>query len=170
MVRRRVEKGYTLAEMIVSVAVFSAVVAIFSILASEMRAHQKRMPLNFMRHPQVSAVISRMRRDVQDGFGTEPYRNSHDGYTMSKDVLIVESVQPNGGVQMIVWDFREQGVAKRRSYNVGVATEWVARGLPAGFVMTAVDLPGRPYGVRITAHDSEGRLAIDQILQPRAHQ
>ena len=146
------------------------IVAIFAILTSEMRAHQKRLPINFMRHPQISAVVSRMRRDVQDGFGSDPYKPNFDGYSMAEDkVIIVETVQPNGGVQTIIWDLREDGVARRRAYNVGLVTEWIARGLPAIFDIDAVDIPGRPYGVRFTATDSEGRLAIDQILQPRGH-
>ena len=164
MVRQR---GYTVVEMLVSVVVFGAIVAIFAILASEMRAHQQRLPVNFMRHPQVSAVLSRMRRDVQDAKGD--YKNQHDGYTASPQVLIMESLQETGGVQVIIWDFRESGVARRRSYNVGVVKEWIARGLPAAVVIDDVDIPGRPYGVRVTASDAEGRLAIDQILQPRAH-
>ena len=169
MVRRRREKGYTLVEMIVSISVFGIIVAIFALLAAEMRAHQQRLPINFMRHPQVSAVLSRMRRDVQDSKGG--YERNHDGYTGSPQVLIMETLQPTGGVQMVIWDFREPGVAKRRSYNVGVAQEWVARGLPqsASFEVGAVQIPGRPYGVRIRVTDAEGRLAIDQILQPRAH-
>lgn len=169
MVRRPRERGYTLLEMIVSISVFGIIVAIFAILTAEMRAHQARLPINFMSHPQVSAVVSRMRRDVQDSKGD--YLNSHDGYTLSPQVLIMEKIHENGGVRKIVWDFRESGVARRREYNVGVATEWIARGLPASasFDIDAVEFPGRPYGVRVKVSDAEGRLAIDQILQPRAH-
>jgi hypothetical protein len=125
-----------------------------------------------MRHPQVSAVLSRMRRDIQDAYGSTPYIDEHDGYTMDDPrVLIVEVQQPNGGVQQVVWDLREKGVVRRRAYNVGVATDWFARGLPADaeFDLDAVDIQGRPYGVRLKIKDGGGRLAIDQILQPRAH-
>ena len=169
MVSRRREKGYTLAEMVVSIGVLGIIVTIFAVLASEMRAHQKRLPINYMRHPQVSAVLSRMRRDVQDSKGG--YYDSHDGYEASKHVLIMETLQTTGGVQKIIWDFREPGVVKRRAYNVGVAQEWVARGMPesAVFEVNAVEIPRRPYGVRIQVTDAEGRLAIDQILQPRAY-
>ena len=170
MVRRRREQGYTLVEMIVSIAVFGIIVAIFAILTSEMRAHQKRLPINFMRNPQISGVVSRLRRDVQDSKGE--YLNSHDGYDASGQVLIVKDVlQETGGVRIIIWDFSAPGVVKRREYNVGVATEWIARGLPesANFEVDAVEFSARPYGVRIKVSDAEGRLAIDQILQPRAH-
>jgi len=74
-------------------------------------------------------------------------------------------------VRMVIWDFSEPGVARRREYNVGVVTEWVARGLPASanFEVDAIGFPKRPWGVRLKVEDAEGRLAIDQILQPRAH-
>lgn len=170
MVRRRRERGYSVIEMVISLAVFGAIIAIFAILSAEIRDRQKRMPMNLMRHPQVSAVISRMRRDVQDAAGTGPYMKSHDGYTMDSKTLIVVVQQPNGGVQEVVWDLREKGVVRRRSYNVGVATDWFARGLPAEFTIDDIDVPGtRLYGVRVKATDAEGQLAIDQILQPRAH-
>jgi prepilin-type N-terminal cleavage/methylation domain-containing protein len=166
--------GYTLIEILVSMAVMSVVIAIFSILAAEMRSHEKRLPVNMLRHPQVVAVLARLRRDVIDAHGKSPYRNSHDGYTAGKQVLILESVQPNGGVQMVVWDFRTPREVRRRSYNVGQVTEWVARGLPDSFtndlLIDAIGLPGRPWAVRVVAKDSDGRIAIDQILQPRAHE
>ncbi len=172
MVTRRRERGYSLIEMVVALAVFGAIVAIFAILSAEIRDREKRAPVNLMRHPQVSAVVSRMRRDIQDAYGSTPYIDEHDGYTMDDPrVLIVEVQQPNGGVQQVVWDLREKGVVRRRAYNVGVATDWFARGLPADaeFDLDAVDIQGRPYGVRLKIKDGGGRLAIDQILQPRAH-
>ena len=168
MVKRR-QAGYTLMEMVVAVAVFSAIVAIFAIITAEMRNASKHWPVNFMRHPQVSAMLTRMRRDVVDAHGANPYPANHDGYTQSPKTLIIESVQPSGGVNTIVWDLREPGIVTRRAYNVGVATDWVARGLPAEFTIESVTIEGRPFGVRIKATDSEGNLAIDQILQPRAH-
>lgn len=148
--------------------------AMLFVMQAEMRAWERRLPINYMKHPQISAVLARLRRDVLDAHGIEPYREQFQGYTMSDKTLIVESVQGNGGVRTIVWDFSQPGVVRRRSYNVGVAEEWVARGLPEDFsnflVVDAVEIPGRPYGVRIIARDRRGRVAIDQILQPRAHE
>ena len=171
MVTKR-QRGYTLIEILVSLAVFGIIVAIFSILMAEMRSHTKRYPVNFTRHPQISAVLSRLRRDVQDAYGPTPYKNSFLGYEMSEKVLIVESMQPNRSLVTVVWDFSQPTIVTRRAYQVGVPTDWVARGVPPDFNVTleAIKFPARPYGVRLEATDEEGRVAIDQILQPRAHQ
>lgn len=166
-------RGYSLLEVVVAMAVFGVFLLIISVLTLDMRRNEKRMPVNFMRHPQIEGVISRLRRDVLDVHGANPYKPSHDGYTQGPKTLIIESVQPNGGVRTIVWDFRTPGEFRRREYNVGNFTEWVARGVPENFQDLEIDailIPNRPYGVRVTARDNKGRLAIDQILQPRAHE
>ncbi len=173
MVRRRTA-GYTLMEVVVAMAVFGIFLMILGVLTVEMRSQEKRLPVNFMRHPQVVVMISKLRRDVLDAHGADPYKDAFQGYTQSPKTLIIESVQDNGGVQTVVWDFRNEGEVIRRAYNVGVPSDWVARGLPEDFSnsleVDAVGIPGRPWGVRIRARDRKGRLAIDQILQPRAHE
>jgi prepilin-type N-terminal cleavage/methylation domain-containing protein len=172
VVNRR--NGYTLLEVVVAMAVFGLFLAILGVLTVEMRSQEKRMPVNFMRHPQIAVVISKLRRDVLDAYGPAPYPKDFAEYTQSEKTLIVQSVQENGGVQTIVWDFRTPGEVKRRAYNVGVPTDWTARGLPEEFAnsfeVDAIGIPGSPWGVRITAKDREDRIAIDQILQPRAHE
>ena len=158
-------------------ALFGVFLVIFFMLTAEMRQWEKRLPVNFMRHPQIMSVIARMRRDVLDAHaanGNNPYRHSHDGYKMSPKTLILESLLPTGGVQIIVWDFSTAGLAKRVAYNVGVKTHWVARDLPSEFTdnvdIDAIQLPGRPWGVRFIARDRNGKVSIDQILQPRSHE
>ncbi len=174
MVSRPRGAGYTLIEIVVAMSVLAIFLAIMFLVQADLRAWEKRLPVNFMKHPQIIAVLGRLRRDVLDAHGSNPYREAHDGYTMSEKTLILESVHESGGVRMIVWDFNTPGMARRRSYNVGVAEEWVARGVPRefqdGLVLDAVGIPGRPYAVRVQARDERGRIAIDQILQPRAHQ
>ena len=172
MVKRRVA-GYTLLEVIVAMAVFGMFLLILGMLTVEMRAQEKRMPVNFMRHPQVAVLVTKLRRDVLDAYGGDPYPPSFQGYTQSPKTLIVQSLQETGGVQTIVWDFRTPGQVQRRAWNVGVPVTWTARGLPEDFSsleIDAVGIPGRPWGVRVTARDGKGRIAIDQILQPRAHE
>lgn len=174
MVTRGPQRGYTLLEVTIAMAIFGLFLSILAVLTVEMRGYEERLPVNFMRHPQVNAVVARLRRDVLDAHGSNPYRNAFQGYTMSEKTLILESVQPNGSVQTIVWDFTTPGVVRRRSWNVGVPSDWVARGLPpdfsSGIVIDAVSIPGRPWGVRIIAKDKGGQTAIDQLLQPRAHE
>jgi hypothetical protein len=129
-----------------------------------------------MRHPQVAAVMMRMRRDVLDAdvTGSGPYLTKFGTFEQGPKVLILDTVLPNGTTQTVVWDFSEPAVVRRHAYTDQLKTDtWTARGLPRDFLSTteieAVEFIGRPYGVRITATDSNGKLAIDQILQPRSH-
>jgi prepilin-type N-terminal cleavage/methylation domain-containing protein len=167
------QRGFTLMELVVTMAIFGVFLMIVGTLTLEMRGQEKRYPVNFMQHPQVVAVLSRMRRDVLDGFGSNPYPDSAGGgrYVQSPKTLIVQTIV-GGGAQTVVWDFSHRGEVHRVAYNVGVPTEWVARGLPPDFGanIDAVEMPGHPYGVRVTAVDSGHRLAIDLYLQPRAHE
>jgi len=165
-------RGFTLLEVVVTLAVFGVFLMILTTLSLEMRKAEKRYPVNFMAHPQVVTVLARMRRDVLDAFGPNPYPDpSPDGmYKQTNKTLIIQTMV-GGGSQTVVWDFSRPGEVHRISFNVGVKTEWVARGLPSDFNATidSIDEPGHPFGVRITAVDEKGRLAIDQYLLPRAH-
>jgi len=173
---KRRQRGYTLLEIVISMAIFAIFLAIFFSLTAEMRQWERKLPVNFMKHPQMISVLARLRRDIQDvqvpSSAGKIYLPSHDGYTNGPKTLIVQTLLPTG-LQTIVWDFREPGVAKRIAYNVAEKSEWVARGLPTEFTsgvdIEAVKFEGRPYGVRLTAKDGNGKLAIDQILQPRTH-
>lgn len=166
--------GFTLIEAVFATAILGIFLFALVTLESEMRAWERRLPINFMKHPQLVSVLSRLRRDVQDvhiGANGKIYKNEHDGFTNGNKTLIIESLQESGEVQTIVWDFSKPGEVLRRAYDVGVSSDWVARGLPPGFDLEieAVLFAGRPYGVRVRAIDEKGKLAIDQILQPRAH-
>lgn len=171
MVSRR-RAGYTLLEVVVAMAVFGIFLAVLGLLTSEMHRQEKRLPVNFMRHPQVIAVLARLRKDVLDAAVHDPYPERQGEYVQSPETLIVRAYQENGGLQTIVWDFRTPTVVRRIAYNVGVPAEWVARGLPPeldDLQIGSVEFPGRHYGVRLTLRDKKGRIAIDQILQPRAY-
>ena len=163
------ERGFTMIEIVVVLAIFGAFLWIVVVLTSDMRAWEKRMPVNFMTHPQIAAVIARLRRDVQDA--TRPYyRDSYTTYTMSDKTLILYSLQAQGTAETIVWDFSKDGEATRRSFNdvAGQTSSWTARGTPT-FTITDFPIPDHPDSVRIQAIDKDGKLAIDQIFQPRAH-
>lgn len=159
-------------ETLVAMTIFGAFLGVLFTLTAEMRGYEKRLPINYHRHPQVIAVLARMKRDVQDGKGRKPYRYEFGGYTSSNKVLIVETVAATGGVETVVWDFRTPGVVRRRAYVAGEPSDWVARGLPLEFSQMEIDAlrvaPGAAWATHIKAFDKEGRLAIDAILQPRA--
>jgi hypothetical protein len=122
----------------------------------------------------VAAVLARMRRDVNDAWISsavpDPYPAQQDTYKQSDKTLIIRTFV-NGGVQTVVWDFSKPTEVHRIAYNVGIPKEWVALGLPDDFAATidSLEIPDRPYGVRIKAYDKKGVLAVDEYLQPRAH-
>ena len=169
--RKRSSRGFTLMEVVVTLTIFGVFLMIVTTLTLEMRQQEKRYPVDFMQHPQVIALLSRLRRDVLDAFGSNPYPPGMGKYTQSSKVLIIDTIV-SGGVQTVVWDFSKGNEVHRISYNVGVPTTWIARGLPPGFNATidAVETPGHPFGVRIMSYDRNGRLTIDQYMQPRAHE
>lgn len=171
MVRRAPQRGYSLVEMIIALSVFTVVFAILLGLTKEIRGHERRYPVNMMTHPQTNAVLTRLRRDVLDAYGSNPYADWNGYSSDGERMLVIESLQPNGGVQHIVWDFGTPGTARRLAFNVGnVASDWRAHGIPE-LKITTVDADTRhAYGVQITAADEGGRLAIDQIYQPRTHE
>lgn len=173
---RRRQAGYSLIEIIVALSVFCAFLAALFILTAEMRGWDKRLPMNYARNPQVASVIARMRRDVLDAHMphfASPYVSEYEAFKQSDKTLILRTLV-GGTERIIVWDFRETGVVTRHEFNAGVHTQWHARGVPpefsAGTGLTAVEMDGRPYGVRLQATDAKGHLAIDQIFQPRAHE
>lgn len=167
-------RGYTLVEVVVSLSIFGVFLAIAFALTADIRKWEKRLPVNFVRNPSVISVVARMRRDVLDAQvppgRTSIYVNEHDGYTNGPQTLIFQT-WTGTSAETVVWDLREAGVARRISYRVGVRSQWVSRGLPPDlkFALDAVSFSERPYGVRFLAKDGDGQLAIDQILQPRAH-
>ena len=160
------ERGFTLMEVVVSLALFGVFIIILTLLTREMTGYERRLPVNFMAHPQVNATLSRLRRDVLDSTN---YPDTFESYTQSPKTLILVAVQPTGYTETIVWDFSTPAEVHRRAYNVGnLATEWVARGVPA-FSIKDFEISDHPDSVRIQAFDSKGRLAVDQIFQPRRH-
>lgn len=165
MVRCR-SRGYTLLEVVVALAVFGIFIFILVEITAEMNANEKRNPVNFMAHPQVAAVLSRMRRDVWDSID---YPASVDKYEQSPKVLILDVLREEGTSEKVVYDFTTPGEVHRLSFAVGAQTsEWVARGLPE-FRIGDYQVPSNGDAVRIQATDKKGNLAVDQIFRPRPH-
>jgi prepilin-type N-terminal cleavage/methylation domain-containing protein len=171
VVKRR-GAGYSLMEVVVAMAIFGMFLFIILSLTTEMYSYERKLRIDFYRHPQIIAVVARMRRDVLDAFGSDPYKDSYDGYTNSSKTLIIETLTESGGTQIVVWDFSAPEVVVRRAYNVGAVREWKARGVPpefsAGVSIDDAPNPKGAAGVHLQALDKNGRIALDQIFLPRA--
>ncbi|HKR66306.1 MAG TPA: prepilin-type N-terminal cleavage/methylation domain-containing protein [Thermoanaerobaculia bacterium] len=163
--------GYTLIELVVAMAVFGFFLFVILSLTVELSNYERRLKIQFLRHPQIMAVLARMRRDVLDAYGDNPYGVTVDGYANNEKTLVVETLNESGGTQTVVWDLSTPGIIVRRAYNVGVVRVWAARAVPPEFNKYAgigayENKRGAP-AVRLTAYDTKGRLAIDQIFFPR---
>jgi prepilin-type N-terminal cleavage/methylation domain-containing protein len=166
VVTRRRERGYSLIEIVFALAIFGTFILILTQLTADMTFYERKYTVNFLTHPQVAAVVSRLRRDVADA--TPPYYPDSAGtYSQGPKTLILDILE-EGGVKHVVWDFSTKGEVHRISTNVGVETEWVARGVP-DFQVTDRPVENKPDSVRILATDEGGALAVDQIFQPRPH-
>src|SRR5262249_2038931 len=134
--------------------------------------YEKRLPINMHKNPQVISVLSRLRRDVLDAASRQPYEKTYGAYTSSAKVLIIETMGKDVGQQTVGWEFRTPGEGRRRAFQVGVAQDWVSRGLPVDFSNVEIDALktgiSSAWATRVTARDEKGRIAIDTILQPRA--
>jgi len=159
-------RGFTLIEVVVCLALFGTFLLIITMLTREMNGYEKRLPVNFMAHPQVGAALSRLRRDVLDSTN---YPDTYDAYSQGPKTLILVAVQPSGYTENIVWDFTVPNEVRRRAYSVGnMTSEWVAHGVPS-FMVKDFEIEAHPDSVRIQAYDKTGGLAVDQIFQPRRH-
>jgi hypothetical protein len=170
VVSRR-DRGFTLAEVLVSMSVFMVVLTIMFMLTREMRTYEKKMPVNMMRHPQTSAVLARLRKDVLSGIGSQPFKDHFQDYDAedATNLCIIEYLNDGGFLRTVVWDFRTSGQAIRLEFNAGEpAGQWLARGVPA-FTVERIDRGSSPDALELKAVDDRGNLAIDQIYIPRSH-
>lgn len=164
MVRR--ERGYSLLEMVIAIAVFGIFLMIIVALTAEMRANEKRYPINYMAHPEVSSVMARMRKDI---FDTKYYPSEWQGVEQTPKTLILYTLTQGGAGETVVWDFRTHGEVHRKSFNgQQQSADWLARGLP-DFSISSFSLDTGQDAVRIKALDEQNRLAIDEIFVPRPH-
>lgn len=164
MVRRR-QRGFSLLEMVVSVAIFGVILLVLTILEGEMKRFDRSMRLQLLNHPEPTAVLARVRRDVLDSRG---YPGHYGRYEQSPSTLLLYGLDDTGQPETIVYDFSQPGVAIRMAFGVkGESSEWRANGVPR-FTITDAAMPDGGIAVRVQAR-SKGKLIIDAIIQPRIH-
>ena len=160
-------RGFTLVEMLVGLALFGVFVAIIGIVNYEMFQVQKKWPVNYLTHPEVGGVVARVRRDVLDSLY---YPAEFKGYTQSNRMLLVYALGQDGFARTIVYDFRKEAEVHRLEFKgPDLQGDWIARAVPA-FRIGGYTLATGQDAVRLTATDAGGKVAIDQIFVPRAHQ
>ena len=164
MVKR--DRGYTMLEIVVTLALFGVFLFIIVALTAEMRRNEKRWPINFMAHPDVGSVVTRFRRDVYD---SKYFPDSFQSYSQSAQTPILYTINAAGFGETIVWDFRTPGQVTRVAYSSSQPqAEWTTHGTPT-FAAEKFDAPNGQTGMHVMAVDDKGKLAIDQIFIPRPH-
>ncbi|HYS56015.1 MAG TPA: type II secretion system protein [Thermoanaerobaculia bacterium] len=160
------QRGYTLLEIVVTLAIFGIFLLIIVVLTADMRANEKRYPINYMAHPEVGSVMARLRRDI---FDTKYYPLNFQTYEQTPRTLLLYTIDQSGFGKTVIYDFRTKGEVHRKEFNASDLTgEWVAHGVP-DFQFTDYKLNTGQVAARISATDENGRLAIDEIFVPRPH-
>jgi prepilin-type N-terminal cleavage/methylation domain-containing protein len=160
------QRGYTMMEIVVTLAVFGVFLMIIVGITLEMRKTEAKYPVNFMVHPEVAGLVARMRKDV---FDTKYYPATFQTYEQTSKTLILYTLQKTGFAETVVYDFNTDGEVHRKSYNASQLTgDWVARGVPT-FEISSFELDTGQQAVRISAKDKKGVLGIDEIFLPRPH-
>ncbi|MGA7616037.1 MAG: hypothetical protein WBX15_12745 [Thermoanaerobaculia bacterium] len=149
-------------EIVIALAMFGLLILILAALEAEMVRFDRSMQLDFFTHPDRSAVITRMRRDVLDTTG---YPDPFDEWSQSHTVLILRLSTPPATT--VVWDVSESGTARRIEYT-GAAKKsaWAAFNVPA-FTFDSYDMPDGKTAVRLEGTDSKGEVIVDQVFTPR---
>jgi type II secretory pathway component PulJ len=165
VVTRRRAAGYTMLEIVITLALFGVFLFIIVTMTAEMRRNEKKWPVNFFTHPEVGSVLARMRRDIYDSTARP---DNFETYNASSLTLIVYTINDDGTGETVVWDFTTPGEVHRKAFNATLlSSEWMARGLPS-FTVTTTKVGAQDW-IRIQALDKEQKLAIDELIVPRPH-
>jgi prepilin-type N-terminal cleavage/methylation domain-containing protein len=158
--------GFSAIELVVTLAIIGVIVVMFASVARDNRKLGQDFKIEMLAHPSVSAVVSRVRRDVIDALD---YGDPFGEYEQTEKVLILKTVGPNG-YGAIVYDFREPNSAQRIEFEgETIVAEWRAR-QTLRFEIDSWRRSGTssPYYVRLLGYDTNDNLIVDQLFVPRA--
>jgi prepilin-type N-terminal cleavage/methylation domain-containing protein len=160
----RAQRGYSLLEMSMTVAIFAVLIMIVVALENQMIRFDRAFKIRFMVHPEEMAVIARVRKDVLDAQG---YPAQIGGYVQSPTTLILGHRDEKNRLEQVVYDFSTSGLVRRSRFHQNTKLEeWVGRGLPR-FEISSFEMPNEEIAVRLRGFDKRGELVVDQILLPR---
>ncbi|HXI12845.1 MAG TPA: prepilin-type N-terminal cleavage/methylation domain-containing protein [Thermoanaerobaculia bacterium] len=161
------DSGFTLIEVVVTLSIAGTIIFMVVMLQAEMLRFDRSFRMNLMTHPELHAVLARVRRDVVDA---RDYLPSAGAYTQSPTALILAGLDPQGAPVTIVWDFSENSRVRRLAIDSSAerVSEWTARGV-LRFTVTSYTMPDGETAVRLRGYDSSGNLRIEQIIEPRGH-
>ncbi|MFN2442667.1 MAG: prepilin-type N-terminal cleavage/methylation domain-containing protein [Thermoanaerobaculia bacterium] len=158
MVRPR-NRGMTIIELVVAMAVFSVFMVILALIAADFASLERGVRFRWFLHPDDAAVIARLRRDVLDSTG---YPVDHAGELQSARYLIL-SVGPG---KVVTWKFTPTSAVRSEWTGSAKQGEWTANAT-RDFSIGAWSTPNDETAVRVSGRSSDGSLVIDQIFVPR---
>lgn len=162
--RVRGARGFTLVEMVVALAVFGVLILIMAFLEHQLAEVERRVELDWFTHPELLAVVSRVRSDVLE---SESVLGSFGEWSEDASTLILSMGGEGSGRRVVIYDFSEPGIARRYEFGgSSLDTTWTANGVPR-FEVGAYLFDSTGSGVALRATDQEGRLVIDRIFVPR---
>jgi len=157
-------RGFSLVELVFVLAIFGILLLIATSLQWEMMKFDKEMRIEWLKHPDAMAVIARVRKDILDSTG---YPEQLGEYEQTTTTLILSTLNEDDEPETVVWDFSEPGTARRLTFYLTDPTgEWVANAVP-NYEISSFEMPDGSIAVRLIAYNDEGRLVVDQILNPR---
>ena len=168
VVTRRRARGYTMMEIVVTLALFGVFLFIIVTMTAEMRRNEKKWPVNFFAHPEVGSVLARMRRDIYDS--TARPRQLRNVQQLAADADRLHDQQRRHGRDGGVGFQRRRGEVHRRGVQSDAAVVGVDGAWPAAVHGALPEsMPSGQDAMRIRAVDKEKKLAIDELIVPRPH-
>lgn len=153
------ERGATLIELVVAMAVFTVFLVVFSLVMVEYRRLDAEVGQGWLLHPDEMAVIARMRRDVSDARG---YGEEFNSRSQAPDYLILD--RPKG--RTITWELQPDAAIRTEWQGLTAMSTWRARA-PRQFAIDSWTLPDEKFAVRLLGRSTEGVTIVDQIFTPR---